>query len=164
MPVMTFSADDVLGRAIEVENKACAFYRSAAENVENEEMQGLFGYLSDMEKEHSRIFRELREGLSEDEKKVQPLDPGNEMFYYLEGMQDLHAWESKIAERFGIKTPENAKDILQIALNAEKETVYFYTFLKDYVPEGQGRTKVETIIREEMRHAGILQKNLKAMK
>ena len=58
---------------------------------------------------------------------------------------------------------ETIKDILEIALNSEKESVVFYFGLKGLVPVKAGRDKVEAIIMEELNHITTLLTRLTAL-
>ena len=57
----------------------------------------------------------------------------------------------------------NAKEILETALNSEKESVVFYVGLKGMVPVRAGRDKVEAIIIEELSHITTLLNKLKSL-
>ena len=58
---------------------------------------------------------------------------------------------------------ETAKEIIEIALEAEKEMVVFYVGLKDMVYFKAGKDKVEGIIIEELEHISALLKKLKSL-
>lgn len=164
MNVVSYSADEILGTAIEIEINASRYYRDGARAVDQESpMHSTFLELSDMEQNHARTFTALRQELTEDEKRVQSYDPGNEMLYYLRGMAGLHGWEGKAGPHARLTGRESVEEVLTTALNAERETVYFYNFLKVYIPAGRGREKVEMIIGEEMRHVAIINRYLAEM-
>lgn len=156
MNVMSYSAAEILAVAIEIENNASAYYTDASQKTREQELMPVFKRLSAMEKDHAVTFSRMRDGLSETERAVQPYDPGNEMLYYLEGMEGLHGWEGKAGPNARLSGDESAEEILTIALNAEQETVFFYNFLKDYVPHHEGRHTVDRVIAEEMRHVATI--------
>ncbi|GAI70660.1 unnamed protein product, partial [marine sediment metagenome] len=56
---------------------------------------------------------------------------------------------------------ETIKEILDIAINSEKDSVVFYLNLKGLVPVKAGRDKVEEIIIEELSHITTLLRKLK---
>ena len=51
---------------------------------------------------------------------------------------------------------ESLEDILEIALNLEKQSILFYVGLKDLVPQQHGKDKVDAIIDEEKQHVAQL--------
>ncbi len=58
---------------------------------------------------------------------------------------------------------ESIRDMLELALGFEKDSVVFYVGLKELVPPGLGREQVEEIIKEEMSHLGIIAGRLHAV-
>ena len=55
-------------------------------------------------------------------------------------------------------------EIYGIAINAEKDSVVFYTALKELVSKPAGRDKVEEIIDEELGHLVLLKMQLANLK
>lgn len=159
MAVLSYSADEIVKTAVQIEHRASQFYRQAAENA-GDGYGELFRGLSTMEADHARIFTEMESGMSQQERGTQLYDPGNEMLYYLENMAGVHAWEGKAGPDRLLSGDEPPHEVINIALRAEKEGIYFYTFLKDFVPASKGKDKVETIIHEEMRHVASLNRYL----
>ncbi len=156
MAVMSFCAEEIIDRAIEIETKANEFYREAAGSAEESTLQSFFEALSVMEGEHARTFREIKEHLSEKEREVEINDPGSEMLFYLDGLKEIQAWEARSVNGDNRNAGSTA-EIIRAALRAEKETVLFYTFLYDYVPSDRGLDKVVAVIREERGHVAQLQ-------
>jgi len=159
MAVMVFSAEEIVNRAIEIETKARDFYRKAATASDDQHIRSTFEILGGMEEGHVRAFQDLMKYLTDEEKGTELNDPGGEMLYYLEQFKEIKAWEM----HSDINTPgKNAttRDIVKTAMNAEKETVFFYTFLYDYVPVERGLDKLLLIIQEERRHVAMLQNML----
>jgi rubrerythrin len=160
MNVFAYSADEVVKTAIQIERKAAQFYADAAEKSRRPAIDKLFGSLSKMETDHARIFGEMEAGMSQQERGTQLYDPGNEMLYFLQDMAGIHAWEGKAGPDRKLSGEEAPEEVITIALHAEHEGINFYTFLKDYVPQSSGKERVDTIIREEMRHVAALNRYL----
>ena len=156
MAVMVFCVEEIIKRAIEIETKAKEFYRVAAENSEDEHIRSVFQILGGMEEGHARAFQELSKYLTDEEKGTEVADPGGEMHYYLEQFKELQAWEMHSSTSHDDRM-QSTVEIVRKALSAEKETVFFYTFLYDYVPADHGLEKLLLIIQEERRHAAMLQ-------
>ncbi|MFZ2146605.1 MAG: hypothetical protein WAV28_05235, partial [Sedimentisphaerales bacterium] len=62
------------------------------------------------------------------------------------------------------KDKETAEDILNYAIEAEKNSIIFYTGLKNFVSAKAGKDKVDEIIQEEMDHIAELNLRLSASK
>lgn len=161
--VFRYGTEEIMGIAETVEKNASEFYAQAAEMAGDAAVKEMLLGLSRMEKGHAEIFAAMKEGLSDAEKKVETLDPGNEMLYYLQGTAEIHGWEGKRDPNTRLTGKESMEEILNIAIDAEKEAVFLYTGLKDFVAAGSGKDKVEQIIREEMKHVGVLTKQLRSL-
>ena len=82
---------------------------------------------------------------------------------YLQVMADAKGFEGKISPSLRLSGKETLSDVLNIAINAERNSVVFYVGLKTLVQTEQGRRQVDRIIGEEMGHIATLQKRLMAL-
>jgi rubrerythrin len=153
---ITFSADEIFEMAEEIERNAAGFYREAAGKTADKNVQKLFTDLAAMEDGHCKIFQEMRKSLNPEDKESTTFDPNSEAILYLQAMADSHGTEGKIGRGEKLTGKESMKEIYQIAINAEKDSVVFYTALKETVPPGSGRDKVVEIIDEELGHLVML--------
>jgi len=55
---------------------------------------------------------------------------------------------------------ESRADVLRMAIEKEKDSIVYYTGLKDFVPRERDREVIEAIIQEEMKHVRILVQSL----
>ena len=162
MPI-TFNVDEIFEMAEEMEKNGAKFYRKAAQNTSDSQTKQLLLDMADMEDNHLQTFREMRQQLSGRETEDTMYDPENEAAMYLQAMADSHGYEGKIAPDEELTGKETPKEILEIALNSEKESVVFYSGLKSLVSPKAGRGKVKAIIREELGHITTLLNKLKAL-
>ena len=158
--VARFSTKDVLEAAVKIEREASGFYAAAAKQAGAGAAAKLLGELSAMEAEHAALFEGMLGALTEKEKAVETSDPGNEMLYYLQTSATMHGWEGKKGPTGRLTGRESLTEILENAIAAEKEAVFFYTGVRDLVPGDAGREKVEKVLREEMRHVAQLSRML----
>jgi len=159
----TFNANEIFEMAEEIERNGAKFYRKAAQNAPDNQTRQMLLDMADMEDGHLAIFQEMREQLSGQEKGWTVFDPDDQSVLYLQTMADARGYEGKISpseELTGIETP---KEILETALNSEKESVVFYFGLKSLVKPKAGRDKVEEIIIEELSHITTLLNKLKSL-
>ena len=161
--VFSYSTHEIMAIAETFEKKASEFYAKAAEMADDSAVKEMLLGLGKMEKGHAEVFAAMKEGLSDAERRVQMQDPGNEMLYYLQGTAQMHGWEGKRDSKTQLTGKESMEEILTIAIGAEKEAVFLYTGLKDFVPAGSGKDKVDQIIREEMKHVGVLTRQLRSL-
>jgi rubrerythrin len=160
--IITYSADEIFEIAEEIERNASGFYREAAERSASEETRKLLLDMSDIENEHLETFQSMREKLSAEE-GLSIYDPLGRSAAYLQTMADARTWEGRINPTRDLSGNETAKEIIEIALEAEKEMIVFYVGLKDMVYFKAGKDKVEDIIIEELEHISALLKTLKSL-
>jgi len=161
---ITFNADEIFEMAEEIERNGAGFYRQAANNASDEKTKQMLLNMATMEDEHLETFQNMRKGLSQWEKAETIFDPDNQSVMYLQAMADARGYEGKITPTKKLTGRETTKEILDIALNSEKESVLFYIGLKELVPEKAGRGKVRNIIIEELHHITTLLEQLKNLK
>lgn len=160
---ITFDADEIFEMAEQIEKNAAAFYREAAKKASDKKIKQTLIDLAAMEDGHLRTFEQMRKQLSRREKTETVFDPDNQAALYLQTMANSRGTEGKIGQTQKLTGKEKTEEILRIAINSEKNSVVFYVGLKDLVPTGTGKDKVEEIIKEEMRHITVLQKELAAL-
>jgi rubrerythrin len=159
---ITFSADEIFEMAEELERNGSKFYRQAAKNFKEPAKQQLLLSLAEMEDQHEITFEAMRSQLTEAEKEISTFDPDDEAGMYLRAMADGHVFDVSQPPSEKLTGSETFTDILKIAIGCEKDSIVFYLGLRDLVPAKEGKDKIDAIIREEMGHISILNKQLNA--
>ena len=162
MPI-TFNADEVFEMAEQIERNAAKFYREAATKAPERQIKDLFLRLAAMEDTHLRTFQQMRKTLSDQEKEGTTFDPEGEASLYLQAMADDRGFEGMKGRNVKLTGRESTREMLEIAINAERNSILYYVGLKEMVPTEVGRDKVEAIIREEVGHAAELRRYLAAL-
>ena len=160
---ITFNADEIFEMAEEMERNGARFYRKAAENASDKQTKQMLLDMADMEDGHLKTFQNMREELSDREKEPTVFDPNNEAVLYLQAMAKSRGYEGRKSPDEELSGNETMKEILEIALNSEKESVVFYFGLMSLVPPKAGRDKVKAIIIEELSHITTLLNKLKSL-
>ncbi|MBW2065483.1 MAG: ferritin family protein [Deltaproteobacteria bacterium] len=163
-----FSADEVFQMAEQIEINGESFYREMSEKIPDSAIKRTLLDLAAMENEHRKIFARMRAELSEGEREASVFDPEGESALYLRALADLRVFGEKAREDFelspGTEEEEKIRRILLAASGREKESIVFYTGMRDIVPKAHGRDRVDAIIREEMKHLTLLASKLAALK
>lgn len=157
--VKMFSSQDLLEMAIHIEEEGEKFYKLAEEKVEDDNLKRFFNYLALEEKRHAITFKEL---YSEIEK---------EGFSYAypdeEANKYLHAWvDSQVFvgwDELKKKSIWNVEEILDLAINLEKDSILFYYELENYLLEKDKKLLYE-IIKQEKAHLSQLNELKKGLK
>ena len=160
---ITFNADEIFEMAEEIERNGAKFYREATKKTSDSKTKQMLLDMAAMEDGHLRTFAKMRYELSNQEKKETIFDPDSEAALYLQAMADSRGIEGRISPTQKLTGKETIKEILEIALNSEKESVVFYFGLKGMVPTKAGQDRVEAIILEEINHITALLNQLKEL-
>ena len=149
---LTFNIEEILKMAEQIERNGDKFYRKAAENVSDDKVRKMLLKLAEMEVEHEKTFAAMRVELSDSEKQSDIFDPDNEAGLYLQAMAGGHVFNIKQDASEKLTGKESVAEILNMALQAERDSIAFYAGLQKYAPSQAGKNKVEHIIAEEMAH------------
>ncbi len=160
-----FNLCEVFGMAEEIERNAALFYRNAAEKYTSPKAHQTLLELADWAQRHEKSFAEIKNSLSEKECPPTAIDPHGEEALYLRAMVDGRVYDPKTDPcDHNLCGMESRKEVLETAIELEKETLAFYLGLKEYVPTNIGKDKVEVIIKEKMHHIGLLNQKLADLK
>ena len=75
---------------------------------------------------------------------------------YLKVMADAHGGEGNLEITKTLTGKESIKEILNIALALEKQSILFYIGLVDFISHKHGKDKVNAVIQEEKKHVAQL--------
>ncbi len=153
-----FNADDIFQIAQQLERNGAAFYRQAAESVQDEEAKQFLLKLAAMEDDHEKTFQQMREELTAGEKQATVFDPQNESVAYLKALADTRVFFEKNIDTSSMEA------ILKDAITAEKDSIVFYLGMKEAVPQEKGKSRLDDIIKEEMGHIRLLSGELARLK
>jgi len=154
--VTGFNADEILEMAIRIEENGALFYRKVAGLQSDAKNREFLENLAAMEDGHRQTFAEMRNTLTEKEKKGRVFDPQGELSLYLSAMADTQGGEGSPSAVDSLTGDETLEEILNIAIGLEKESILFYLGLKDMVPPKYGQDKIDEVIREERKHIAQL--------
>ncbi len=154
----TLTPVDVLDLAQQIERNGVAFYEKAAELFDKPTPRVIFHTLAQRELEHEKIFEQMKEGLAKrgitaaDQTESEPLTAKSMAGLAVFGIS------SNPAEQLTGK--ETVAEIIRVAIENEKNSVVFYTGLKDFVADDMSSRTIAGVIQEEMRHIRILTESL----
>jgi len=153
-----FNADEVFEMAEQIERNGVAFYKRAAEGIDDADSRKMLLELADMEVDHEKTFAGIRAGLTDQDKQGVTFDPNQETALYLKALADTRVFFEKEID------VTSMKEILKAAIQAEKDSIVFYLGMKEAVPEDLGKNKLDAIIKEEMGHISLLAGKLSKLK
>ena len=139
-----FSTGQMIDIAIQTEQAGRAFYEAAVQHSDEPQVKSLCQWLAEEEQVHERVFHHMGQELPpETEPKEWPAERA-EFIDALLGSRFMPSPEQAQA----LVQDMSAQDILDFALNFEKDTIVFLYEMRDMVP-ASGVDKVNEIIAEE---------------
>lgn len=150
-----FNAFEVFEIAEQIERNGTNFYIKAAELFDDPKTCQMFLNLAEWEKEHERAFALMRKELSEQSPQVNTPQPDDLLPNprVMAGMAVFGIRSDPTEELHG---KQSETDIIRRAVEKEKDSIVFYNGLKEFVPVGADKDKIDDIIKEEMKHIVIL--------
>jgi rubrerythrin len=153
---MRFTADEVLAMAEQIERNGAQFYRAAAERAEDAEAAKALRDLAAMEDDHERTFASMRAALPAAAREEVVYDPDGEGPLYLQAMANRQVFDVTQDPLAKLTGAASWRDVLALAIQTEKDSIAFYTGMKEMVPARYGGDRINDVIREEMIHLGVL--------
>ena len=150
------NADEVFEVGLEIERNGKHFYELAAEQVTEPGVKDLCRELAAWEDQHVSLFETLRRKLPPEAREGAAFDPNGEEVAYVKAVADSHVFlqDREIGDL--VADCRSGKEVLDLAISFEKDSVTFYTAMKALVPPHEGQAHVEKLIQEELKHIAIL--------
>ena len=162
-----FNADEIFEIAEQIERNGARFYRRAAGFALGDKAQKLLGKLAEMEERHEKTFAAMRAVLLQRHPDwaadLADRNGGNEATLYLRALAEGRVFDLQADPSALLSGKETLDSILKTAIGLEKDSIIFYLGIKEAVPADLGRDKIDAIIREEMTHITILDRELAAL-
>jgi rubrerythrin len=157
MMAITYSAGEVFEIGVQIERNGARFYGRAAERLDDPAVCGLLEDLARMEEAHERVFRAMRRELADREQPETMFDPNAEAGEYLRAVAGGKVFDLRVDPTDWLEEGERSRqDVLRKAIQVEKDSIIYYLGIKEAVPEGLGRERIDGIIRQEMTHLSLL--------
>jgi len=138
---------EILGFAVYIEKRGYEFYVEAMKKFAEPRITELFQYLADEEFKHEKVFKKLMQ--QSGDAKTGERDP--EYQAYLQEFCKAHQLGDKEAITQKLARLSSLEEILDLAMGFEKDSIVFFSELKEMYAEGHAAA-VEKVIREEMGH------------
>ena len=143
-----FSGSELVKIAIGIERNGASFYDSLAKSTGNEITKGVYEYLADEERKHIEVFQSMLGSVAD----YHPLETYTEEYdLYLKALVDSAVFSDAEAAREMAQKVDSDAEAIQMALGAEKDSILFYSEMRDLVRRSD-REVINKIIEEEKSH------------
>ena len=161
---MKFNVDEIFEMAEHIERNGAQFYRRAAGIVQDPKGKELMLGLAAMEDEHEKTYAEMRLRVNPAGQQRDTVYEGDDSaVQYIRAWADKNVFDIDASIFESLKGTETLVEIINKAIQREKETIIFFTGLKESLSSDEDRENVERIILEEVQHISILTKERKAL-
>ena len=138
---------EILEFAVYIEQRGYEFYIGAMKKFSDQRATVLFQYLADEEFKHEALFKKLMEQGS----APQAGEHDVEYQAYMREFVKAHQLGDKEAVAAKLARVADLEGVLELAMGFEKDSIVFFSELKESFARGQ-TGPVEKVIREEMGH------------
>ena len=145
---------EVFEMAEQVERNGLEFYKHAASIVEDEKIKTLLNELAEMEKAHESKFFNIKERLKLSEHSVFP-DLDDLVVANLRALANGKVFKNS-PEEYSITNETTVREILDVALDFERNTIVFFSSLKAMMKDCEEQKIIDLLIKEEVDHIAIL--------
>jgi len=146
-----FSLHEICDLGMRIEKNGEQFYRKAIKEFPNEALKSLLTRLADDEVKHQEFFTRKKEALKDKPEDSEMEETASAILQNILGEQTFSLKEANPADL------KNEAELLNLAIEFEKDTVLFYEMLTPLVTGSQALNGLEEIVQEEKRHIEMLQ-------
>ncbi len=156
-----YSLSEVFEMAEDIESNGYDFYTQAADAIKDKKVKAVFQDLAGKELKHKEIFSSLRKEFCSTA-DAHWVDPDGQAAAYLKATAENHVFNIEKDVSSLITSLQSAESALRLAIGFEKDTIVFFTALKQAVT-GENREKVDLLIQQELDHIRLLQETVKQL-
>ena len=142
-----FSLKDIIDIAVQIEQNGERVYQNAAGNIKDPSLQSILKWLADEEARHAKWFEALKTTVSDDGEFPEQEEVGKKL------LQDAVGAHSFVLEEVDFSSMEKIEDLLELAVDFEKDTALFYKMLQPLIEDQKTLDQLHVIIQEEENHA-----------
>ena len=127
---MLVKGGELIDIAVGIERSGAAFYEYLVNAARDLRAQVMYKYLADTEKDHLRTFQALRADVGD---YGYPTPSSDEYAAYLDALVKSAVFTNDKAARTLAAKASSDSEAIEIAIRAEKDSILFYTAIKDLV-------------------------------
>lgn len=143
-----FSGSELLDVAVGIERNGMAFYQALADKAGSKDVKDIYNYLAGEEKKHLNTFQSMSDSLGQ---AKPPETYTEEYMLYLKSLVDSAVFSNVTEAQQKANKVLNEVEAINIGIQAEKDSILFYTELHSLVRERDSKV-VLNILDEEKKH------------
>ena len=144
---------------LEIEKNGYALYKQAAETALFSDIRETLSKLADMELDHIETFKTIINEKKENKNFLTSYE-NDEALTYISEIMDTDIFTSLTPQKI-IEEAKTVKDVLKLALEIEKNSILFYTEMKNISHNEEAVNIFNKLLTEEKFHFVIISKLIK---
>ncbi|MBW7899639.1 hypothetical protein B188_10340 [Candidatus Brocadiaceae bacterium B188] len=163
MKYENFNDAEALKIAMIIEEEGLEFYSILMKNAKDAKVKNIFSELALAEEKHLALFQKMYAEITSQTNPMQGCEDYT-VDLYLKDLVDTGIFTKKGEARRVAMVIKTDIDALKIGIQAEKDSILYYTEAAKNTRHKGGKKAFEQLIAEEKKHLKILAKQLEALK
>ncbi len=149
-----FTFGDIKNIAIQIERNGEASYLKASKVSTDPNITEMLIWMAEQERKHANWFENLQatKPMTQEQKEMEAV--GQTL------LQDMVKGNDFLLDEKNLEQSGSVKEVLDISISFEEDTILFYKFLLDFLDDDEDREQLQKIISEEQSHVEQLEKML----
>jgi rubrerythrin len=149
-----FTFGDIKNIAIQIERNGEDSYLKASKVSTDPKITEMLLWMAEQEQKHANWFTNLKSSkpLTAEQKEME--DVGQTL------LQDMVKGNDFLLDEKNLETSGSVKEVLEISISFEEDTILFYQFLLDFLDDKEDQKQLQRIIAEEQSHIAQLEQML----
>ena len=145
---LIFTGKELINIAVGIEKNGAAYYNAILASLKDDTLRKAFQYLADSEREHIKVFQSMLGSISDYQA---PETYSEEYETYLKSLVDSAIFSNEQKAKDIAGEIGSTDEAIQIALTAEKDSILFYSAMRDLIKRSEQEIVIK-IIDEEKSH------------
>lgn len=149
-----FTFGDIKSIAVQIERNGEQSYLTASKASTDPKITAMLLWMAEQEGKHATWFSNLKatKPLTAEQEKMESV--GQEL------LQDMVRGNDFLLEEKNLEEITSVKDVLDVSITFEQNTILFYQFLLDFLDDEDDQDQLQQIIQEEQNHITQLEQML----
>ena len=149
-----FTFGDIKNIAIQIEKNGEQSYLKASKNSPDPQIAEMLLWMAEQEQKHANWFANLKSSkpLTAEQQEIEAV--GKSL------LQDMVKGNNFLLEEKNLEKSTSVREVLEISISFEKDTILFYQFLLDFLEDKDDKKQLQYIITEEQSHISQLEQML----
>lgn len=149
-----FTFGDIKNIAVQIEKNGEDSYLKASKVSTDPKITEILLWMAEQEQKHANWFTNLKSSKPLTTEQIEMEAVGQTL------LQDMVKGNDFLLDEKNLERSKSVKEVLDISISFEKDTILFYQFLLDFLDDEEDQEQLQLIITEEQSHITQLEQML----